>query len=1052
LKVNLTGWIVARGKDGVYLDFNNKEANLREITSTQGTINLTATSFVHDTNIVGAVIGGKDIVLVATSGNIGMSNDYLRINQFDGGMTDLKATGGIYVYGTNVFDFVNLISGGDIIATAYGNLSATTTLTANTAGTAGADVKLTAGGTITLEDLIASVTGSFTVKATKDLIIFGNIEVLTTSGFILDAGNDIAIGIQTETVIENVVDETIVSDDAIIVETVKTVTTNIETTKANVNIEGLGSFKAKNDLLITGSSITTSANFVLEADNIIADIGINSEHVVEDTEIVKNIVEYVNTNLNIGGSFNATAEKELTLQNLLSFTAGSATLTATNGQIDLNNVIAYVSQKLSATAKTDLTINDTNMNISDAAILTALIGDLTLTNGSLTTGGNTTLKTGTDLIVSDTLLNIAGKLTATASNDLILDGMTKVGGNTSLTATTGKADILKALTVDGNLDIVAKTNLTLTGIVTKNGTGTANLTATTGKIIDGNGTVNNITADSATLNLTAALGIGDVDSLELTAKILNAEVTGNGNVSVHALSDLTVGTVIANGSLVDIFANGNLILETKINAKNNIVLGADGNIVFRKYVEVKSVDNIVVLGNLPESSIYSEANDLNGVDSPLVESALITFYAPNLIYGLGTKNKGLGGFVTDFEGVVNMIGSNGIYVYSTSNNDMQYNTLISGGRTSLIDKNGKQMDIKAIVTKEFGLASDLAHIGNINDTFSGTLVNIISDSNILNGVVSPNNSHAATNIYVTLNDIELENTGDIHLDTLTISEGNGYQFAVDSLVLDNIDAGDGASITVVGKGIDKTNYFIVNNIVSQIPNSNFTILGTKADYMFIYSQSNGLNLHVKDSYVGVQANYYVDGVSTFIDAASKNRNGVYSMFDADVANGLPVDVNANIQKYQPYSAQTNRDGYADFRIWTLDGNYSLDMNGFGLAVNDNSLRILSAFNHLLLLNGYFNGTDSAFENSQAEERHSINSTYKIIRLLSTRPQTESNVLNPFQWYYHLLSQPIQNSDENRPIIRPVRNEDDEEEYGNTEENTDSEQAGNTLTVSTLIAN
>jgi hypothetical protein len=259
------------------------------------------------------------------------------------------------------------------------------------------------------------------------------------------------------------------------------------------------------------------------------------------------------------------------------------------------------------------------------------------------------------------------------------------------------------------------------------------------------------------------------------------------------------------------------------------------------------------------------------------------------------------------------------------------------------------------------------------------------------------------------------NTSNINLNSITISDGNEYKFAVWGLIIDNINAGDGAAITVFGNNrtdaSDIANYFIVNNIVSQTPNGSFTILDTKADYTSVYSQSIG-SLYVRNSYVGVQANYNVNGVSTIIDAVSKDRNG------------------------------------ADFHVWSLDGNYDLDMNRSGLILNNDSLRVLSAFNHNLLLNGYFDGADSAFENSLADVRHSINGADKIVRLLSVKPPMESNVLNTFTWYYRLLFQPMQNNDENRPIIQPIHDENDEEKYGNAEENTDSEQAENTLAVST----
>jgi hypothetical protein len=165
-----TGWITARSRDGISISFVDAQNNpstawVREIGARDGDVSLTATSFVNALpSITNAKIGGVNILLTATAGDIGSADYWLGIFQHDGGSVDLSAAGGIFVNNpTSSFNIVGLNAGTQAEINAVGDI-----LLSGIFNT-GQNASLTSGGNITTDSLVMAISNVLTATAGTDL-------------------------------------------------------------------------------------------------------------------------------------------------------------------------------------------------------------------------------------------------------------------------------------------------------------------------------------------------------------------------------------------------------------------------------------------------------------------------------------------------------------------------------------------------------------------------------------------------------------------------------------------------------------------------------------------------------------------------------------------------------------------------------------------------------------------------------------------------------------------------------------------------------------------
>ena len=274
--------------------------------------------------------------------------------------------------------------------------------------------------------------------------------------------------------------------------------------------------------------------------------------------------------------------------------AGSITLTADAGAININDAVASTSGDITVTGDSVL---------QNASITTGSTGaiEMTADNGSLTVNGRVDASgTGNVTVTASSLLTVNAAISS-GSGDLSLTGGTGVvhdaagdlvtSGRIGVTATTGDltmADGTVFTTDGGQVDLLAAHDVTLGKIVSTSGT--VNVTATSGLITDATNAETPNISTSGTANLVAAGGIGSGNpgDINVHVGILNARTNGT-DMWLTSDQDLHVGQVTTGGTVsgsVNLTVNNGSLLEADSdtgadiagNTLNLVVTGASSTI------------------------------------------------------------------------------------------------------------------------------------------------------------------------------------------------------------------------------------------------------------------------------------------------------------------------------------------------------------------------------------------------------------------------------------------------------------------------------------------
>jgi hypothetical protein len=542
------------------------------------------------------------------------------------------------------------------------------------------------------------------------------------------------------------------------------------------------------------------------------------------------------------------------------------------------------------------------------------------------------------------------------------------------------------------------------------------LTATNGKIIDGNNDSINIDAEKSKVVLTAAHGIGSDDSLELKAAILNLEVTSNGSISINSKAEkTTIDNAKTTNGLIDINSTG-LVIVGNIEALgegSDFVLGAGNGVEFSKNVTVKADQRIAIVSE--DGDIYSAAEQNNEAVNFSAANSTNFIAIGSKIYGNASNE----GFIANFADSkrVNIISGKELLIYEVSGKDIDYGTVVSGSKISVFSSGTGGVSFEKIVANRIDFNQGLVKLSELTDNYYADVKSVIGDDAGIEKIKSSNQELFTNEFKVEIDKIEIANGtagATLTTDKLDVRSGIEILIGYDKIEIDKLIAGTDSSFSHYGGSKDVADLTLIKDIITT---GDFHFVNMQSNEVYAYSNSINGKMSIDDSYSGTKANYDINGISLLIDAVDKERSIYYSYFRDE-----------------------NKD--PDFRIWSLDGTYDLLLSSEELVLNNSQLRTLAAFNHTLLLNGNTTYTDSAFDSLLTEDRRVAQVTFddvlsdpqqifiaqleNIINLNSPLTITQINFTNN--------SNP-ETLNINSPAITPITNEnnndnDDDEEKEN----------------------
>ena len=758
----------------------------------------------------------------------------------------------------NAGGYINLNSAEGLIlehnltATDYVSLAAQKDILLDSLITAGTDIDITAGGSITQE----ATNNNIVLNAQNNINLAAGGDIgLSSKSILLNAGN--TVGAQGQNIYLSSPNKDL---------TLSTVTA---ADNGSVNITTTGS----GNLHLTG--LVKGANVNLES----------AQNITQDSSLNKSIEAKEKLVLNAQNGDIGEAKNADTPANAIDFSAGSVEAHADSGSVVLNGVESDINTgSISAQNNIDLTtttggkitvaspgLSTTNgyININSADDL-VLNYDITAANNSVSLGSqngnitlNSTVTAGTDINIdtngniiqqtTDTALNAANDINiinaanaGSAENSILVNAGAEVnanGQNLYLEDNTGNfvigeitsANDLK-LTAEGNL---VQSDYSQTGVTAG---GNADLISNTGSIGSSSESIN--TAVEGLVNATAQNG---------SAYLASAGDFNAGNISVQNIAQINSQTNISLNGVI----NANQI---DLQAQNNITQTTDG-------AALQTTG-----GNINLTSTNGNIGTPNGQAIGFTTQGSGTVYA-SAQNADGDEN---GGSVV-LKGVDSDINTSTIdaqkdidLTTTGSGNITVYDDLTAGGYISLdsanalnIDKNltaqqnidltANNGDITLGAVLDAGTDINLESSGSVTQTVNDTVLNAGEDISIIaadtvgtDGAsillnAGGNVNATGTNIYLTSPDADF-NTGDINataqngvVDLNTTGSGSintngkidGSQIAINSAqdvnINSNISAQNGLSVTAQN-GITQISGTTVSN-----SNNDLTITANDGD-------------------------------------------------------------------------------------------------------------------------------------------------------------------------------------------------------------------------------
>jgi len=432
-------------------------------------------------------------------------------------------------------------------------------------------------------------------------------------------------------------------------------------------------------------------------------------------------------------------------------TNGNIALNATGGNLAINNVTAAGDVTLSTTTSGDIMLG-TVTSVNTLTITSA--GGITDTNGA---GANISANTA--------------NLTSSANIGTSGDPIETTVGTLNATATAGGIYINETDAVElgnvfagGGNDVVIAN---LTGDITVNSVtavgGMVSLTVPGGAILDGNGSANNVTANS--LAVTVATGIG----LDTTINTLtSASLTGAGGINISNNGPLSVANATTtNGSIALNATNGDLDI-TSVNAGGagagvTLSTTTSGNVNLG-FVTAPDQVTITSAGAITDSN--GAANNITTATASLTAATNIGTTPDPLKTAVQTLNATAtaGGIsITEADGVTlnNIVAGGGNVTIRNTTGDMIINSItataggidLTASAGSILDGNGATNNLTAVADSNLrawggviGLSTDPIEV-NINPGMLGVAATgqVGGISVDINGAVLPSNALTSLN-------------------------------------------------------------------------------------------------------------------------------------------------------------------------------------------------------------------------------------------------------------------------------------------------------------------
>jgi hypothetical protein len=669
--------------------------------------------------------------------------------------------------------------------------------------------------------------------------------------------------------------------------------------------------------------------------------------------------------ITIAFSGNATTG-DITITDVIA-TLASANFNSGN-DISISNTTAKdfnVIEKFDATAGNNILFSNvaTKTGTTILTATTATTGDITISGGSFNTETNAFTATANNISISNVTTTAGTTILKTTTGDITFSSGTAQFDNAKITAgkdvgfNNGVIVTLKGSqnNSDGNvLTVLANHDILFGGTINVSEKRSIIMTTVNSEIVDRNGDIINLNAPASNVILTAARGIGVDDSLELRAATLDFEVTGNGNVSINSLADITINNGKTTNGLIDFYSDGAVVVGNIFagGANSDFLLGMTKSVTFLANGTITAGNRIAVIAQ--GGDIYSAAQNIT--ESVQFDASYTNLIAAvGKIYGNANLNNG---FITIFKkGVTNLISGSDLLIYETSMNDVEYGTIVSGGNVSIMSLGEGNISIEKIVSNKIEFNQGLVQISDLSDTYYVDVAAVIGED--ISKIRSRNKALFNEQFDISVDEVVITDITEgaiLEMDTMSIGSGTNFNISGDNLIIDQINAGIDSSLTHQGGSSEIAETTWVKEIIS---NGDFIFKNMKSDWVYVYTDSVNGVLHVLDSYNGIRANYDINGVSVIVDSKMKSYPGVYSYF-------------------------RNKESAPDFRFWTLDSKYAFNVTSSATFVDYPSIRVLNAFNQHLILNNNATYWDSAFENLLVDDRDLGEKTDALLSRVNNR--------------------------------------------------------------------
>ena len=607
IKTNISGNLEANTDTGygVYLHqtaAGDKPAQVLTIQdAATGTLVLKADNGMQMTTEAGKNTGylnANSINLQAANGDIGKADDGIRILE-NGAVINAKAeNGSVYLQGAGTKDAGLVVDSITAKGNAKLNLDGDVNFgndTGNGSISAGADVTIN-GNNVNLNAGTVTAGGASDINADNEVNVTTG-SITSTGAGNITAGNDVNLNAGTVTAggVSNI-----------------NAGNDVNVTTGSITSDGAGNITAGNDVNLNSSTLMAGADSVITATNGNIALGSGGITVKGDNNRLK---------LDANGSvLQDAAATGITADNLTVESGKTQQLLSRNNKVKsltIKGKNAGSSLMVNGVTRFNGTTDNLLVTVDDSHIK----GDILIENYQADTGkitinstidtskyndehtGNITVTTDGDITTADGVaLNAADKVSinskkgsvatggnVTANNEVDIDAANNITANGSLTSTNANVDLLAGGSITTNSTVNALNNViaNANGNINTNGdvtvqTGNATLNSSTGNVNTGNVKANNDVDIDAAKDITANGSLtSDTANVDLNAggSVTTKNVTAGQAVDIDAAKDITAGgNLISNSGDITLDAGGSITTQGTVNALNNVIANANGNI------------------------------------------------------------------------------------------------------------------------------------------------------------------------------------------------------------------------------------------------------------------------------------------------------------------------------------------------------------------------------------------------------------------------------------------------------------------------------------------